>query len=131
MSWLGFKLFLAGVPRIVWQALAVLVLAVALLWVGLHWLHGRDAGNYERGRTSMAEEIEAESKAAVVKRDTISATVATETKQRASKAVAKTEGKTHEREAKIAAVPVSGACVVPDGLPDLAPAVAAANAADG
>jgi hypothetical protein len=41
------------------------------------------------------------------------------------------QGATHDRDRATRAVPVSGACRMPDGLPGLGPAVDAANAAAG
>ena len=120
----------ARVPRWAWIALGTLLLALALFFYHKHLVNDFGAERYERGRTDFAAEMEAASKKQVVKRDEISADVATDTKAKADKAVAKTEESTHARETKIISVPVTGACVVPVGLPNLAPAVAAANAAD-
>ena len=77
MSWLAFKLFLAGVPRIVWKALAALAFAAVLLWLALAWLHDRDAGNYERGRTDYAAEMEAAAKPIIAEQARITTKIET------------------------------------------------------
>ena len=57
--------------------------------------------------------------------------ITTTSKADTGKALAKAEDKTNARDASIAAVSVSGACRMPDGLPSLDAAVDEANAAAG
>lgn len=125
LSWKAAKAIAGKVPRGVWQVagLVVVILLARWYWIGVG--EDREAARWvDKQRT--ANELQAKAEA---KRDTKAAAIATDSHKEAAKTVATTQGKTDEREARIAAAPVSGGCRFPDGLPDLAPAVEAANAA--
>ena len=115
--------------RLFWKPLLIGALAMtALLTARAHWI-GVGMNRCEAKHASAqarADKIQAKQEA---KRDNVSATIATDTRQAAAKATGKTKEQTHERAQRIQAVAVTGRCVVPDGLPDLAPAIEAANAA--
>jgi hypothetical protein len=124
-GWKVAKAVAGKVPREVWQGLALLVL---ILLARHHWIgvgEDREAARWAE-RQAKADELQAK---AVAKRDKTATAIATDSHAAAAKDVAATKAATDEREARIAAVPVSGACRFPDGLPELAPAVEAANAA--
>lgn len=123
--WKGAKAIAGKVPREVWQALALIALVLLARW---HWIGvGEDrevARQAERQLKANDQQTKREAK-----RDATATDIATDSHADASKVVGKTKEDTDEREAAIAAAPVSGACRFPDGLPELATAVEEANAA--
>lgn len=119
------KRVVTSIPREVWYALAVML---ALWWFG----HSR----YEAGQADCrAAYAHAQQRAndiqvkAERKRDARASAIAAESNTKAAKATARTQEATRARAQQIDAVPTTGACRAPAGLPDLAPAVDAANAA--
>jgi hypothetical protein len=128
------KPFVAGGLKVVksvpWQGWALLAVLISLFFLRWHWI---DVGESR----CEARHIEAQEKANRLqvqregKRDKTSEAVSVATEVKVAAAVAKTEESTHARDIQIIRVPVAGECRVPVGLPDLAPAVDAANAANG
>lgn len=117
--------FIKRVPREVWYALAI---ALALLWLRAHWINDGEA-NCEQRHAKAVERANQKQAKREAKRDSTAAAIADKSHTKAATATRKTEEATHARAQQIEAAPATGACRAPDGLPDLAPAVDAANAA--
>lgn len=117
-----------------WKYVAILLVLLALsLWGNLHQ-YGKLKSAGEKCHADIIEAakrgIEAERERAA-KADKQAGDIAHDTKDDTRKGTARAQENTNARQQAIDATRTTGACRMPDGLPRLGPAVAAANAAAG
>ena len=119
----------AALWSLLWRPILQVGLVLALVLLArCHWI-GVGVDRCEAKHASAQARADRRQEKQEARRDEISHAVATDTRQAAQKATGKTKEDTRERAEQIEAVAVTGECRVPVGLPDLAPAVEAANAA--
>ena len=115
------------------------IAAAMLLLLGLSvWLNVRQYGTIRTAETACkAQMVEAarlaseDERKRAAKADAEAGRIAQDTKDDTRAATGKAQESTHARDTRIQAVRTTGACRMPDGLPRLAEAVDAANAAAG